>query len=78
LIASLRNGYSHGSAFFDFMIGGAASTHGSIGRLSSTSFVLTMRGRPPSVLRVEDALQMLAELPSTPSQGTRPATKPTD
>jgi len=78
VIASLRNGYSHGSAFFDFMIGGAESTHGSIDRLSSTSFVLTMRGQPPSVLRVEDALQILADLPSTSSQETRPATKPTD
>ncbi len=61
VIASLHNGYSHGSAFFDFMIGGAESTHGAIDALSSTSFVLTMRGPMPSVLRVEDALDCLCE-----------------
>jgi len=62
VIASLHNGYSHGGAFFDFMIGGAASTHGSIDRLSSTSFVLTMRRPMPAVLRVEDVLGLLEDV----------------
>lgn len=61
VIASLYNGYSHGGAFFDLMIGGVSSTHGSIDQLSSTSFVLTMRGPLPPALRLEDALQALDE-----------------
>ncbi|MBN1341849.1 MAG: hypothetical protein JXQ73_04175 [Phycisphaerae bacterium] len=79
VIASLRNGYSHGGAFFDFMIGGAASTHGAIDRLSSTSFVLTMRGELPGVFRLEDALGLLDRagegpvVTSTRGAASRPA-----
>ncbi len=74
VIASLYNGYSHGGAFFDLMIGGVSSTHGSIDQLSSTSFVLTMRGPLPPALRLEDALQALDEArpPAMCPLATRP------
>ncbi len=74
VIASLHNGCSHGGGFFNFMIGGAASTHGSIDRLSSTSFVLTMRRRMPAVVRLEDVLDLLDDLPASPDTApARPA-----
>ncbi len=59
VIVSLHNGFSHGGGFFDAMIGGAESTHGSIDRLSSTAFAMTMRGLLPPVLRSEDVLAAL-------------------
>ena len=65
VIASLHNGYGHGDRFFNFMLGGVASTHGSIDRLSSMSFVLTMRGQLPPIFRVEDALDRLNDAASS-------------
>jgi hypothetical protein len=68
VIVSLHDTYSHGSAFFDVMIGGAQSTHGSIERLSTTSFVLTMRGRLAPALRLEEVLPALEEAkPASPT-----------
>jgi hypothetical protein len=66
VIVSLHDTCSHGSAFFDAMIGGAQSTHGSIERLSSTSFVLSMRGRLASALRLEEVLPALENAKPAP------------
>ncbi len=79
VLVSLKEGHSHGSAFFDFMIHGAASTHGSIDRLSSTSFLMTMKTKLPPALRLEDALPALSvdqPTSTTRAQGTPRRAKP--
>ena len=62
LIICLKDGYVHGSEFFNVMIGGATSTHGSLNRVNSTAFVLTMLGELPDVLRPEDVLPAIEQL----------------
>ena len=62
LIVTLHDGYYHGWKFYDQLIGGARSTHGSLNQANSTSFVLTMRGRLPAALRLEDLLPALGAL----------------
>lgn len=62
VIAVLQDGYCHGREFFDAMIGGATSTHGSLNRLNSTTFVLTMTGELPGAMRLEDVMGQLERL----------------
>jgi hypothetical protein len=63
VIANLRDGYCHGSQFFYDAIGGhVASTHGSMNRRSSTTFVMSMLGDLPPVLRSGEILPALAKL----------------
>ncbi len=62
VIVNLRDGTCHGSGFFHAMIGRVDSTHGSLNRLSSTTFVLTMLGELPPVMRGEDLLKELETL----------------
>lgn len=60
LIVNLRDGACHGSKFFHTMIGEATSTHGSLNRLSSTTFAMTTLRPLPSALRTEDVESALA------------------
>jgi hypothetical protein len=63
VIASLRDGACHGSRFFYLMIGNqVASTHGSLNRMNSTTFVLTMLGHLPPALRTSEVLPALTRL----------------
>ncbi|HUW83776.1 MAG TPA: hypothetical protein VMZ31_13385 [Phycisphaerae bacterium] len=64
VLVCLRDGYAHGSKTFDFFIGGAASTHGSLNRASSTTFAMTMLGELPAALRPEQVLPALDRLQS--------------
>jgi len=66
VIVNLRDGACHGSRFFDFMIGGADSTHGSLNRRNSTTFALTMLGELPPALRASDVLPALEHLRRQP------------
>ncbi len=66
LIVCLRDGWVHGSKFFYTMIGGATSTHGSLNRLNSTTFVITMLGELPPALRPEDVMPALESLRTNP------------
>jgi len=67
VLVSLHDGYAHGSKLFNFAIGGADSTHGSLNRINSTTFVMTMLGQLPTPLRPEDVLPALQRLRSAPS-----------
>ena len=66
MLVSLRDGYAHGSKLFNFAIGGTDSTHGSLNRINSTTFVMTMLGQLPPVLRPEDVLPALERLRTGP------------
>lgn len=61
LIVNLRDGYCHGSKFFHVMTGDPASTHGSLNRVNSTAFAMTMRGRLPGALRIKQVLRALRQ-----------------
>ncbi|MCK4328165.1 MAG: hypothetical protein KAW41_06920 [Candidatus Diapherotrites archaeon] len=60
VIVNLRDGACHGSGFFHTMIRKVGSTHGSLNRASSTTFVLTMLGELPPALRTREVLPALA------------------
>ena len=62
VIANLRDGACHGSPFFHVMMGKVGSTHGSLNRMNSTTFVLTMLGDLPDVVRSQDVLSALDRL----------------
>lgn len=62
LIVNLRDGACYGSRFFHAMIGRVSSTHGSLNRAGSTTFVLTTLGELPSAMRARDVLPRLQEL----------------
>jgi len=62
LIVCLKDGWVHGSAFFEVMIGGATSTHGSLNQINSTTFAMTMWGPLPEAMRLEDLMVELEEL----------------
>lgn len=62
LYVCLKDGWVHGSKFFHVMIGGASSTHGSLNRLNSTTFVATMLGDMPPALRPEEVMPALEGL----------------
>jgi hypothetical protein len=61
VIVNLRDGACHGSRFFKTMVGKVASTHGGLNRQNSLTFVMSMRGELPGVLRSEDVLEALQE-----------------
>jgi hypothetical protein len=65
VLVCFRDGYAHGSKTFDFFIGGANSTHGSLNRANSTTFVMTMLGELPPALRPEQVLAALDSLQPT-------------
>ncbi|HUU97652.1 MAG TPA: hypothetical protein VM487_18100 [Phycisphaerae bacterium] len=71
LIANLRDGACYGSRFFHAMIGNVASTHGSLNRANSTTFVLTTLGELPPALRPHDLLPALEILRSEPQPRSR-------
>jgi hypothetical protein len=54
LIVNLRDGACHGSGFFHFMIRKVGSTHGSLNRMNSTTFAMTMLGELPAAMRTRD------------------------
>lgn len=62
VIVNLRDGACHGSGFFHFMIRKVGSTHGSLNRVSSTTFALTMLGELPAALRTRELLPALHAL----------------
>lgn len=62
LIASLRDNACYGSSFFHMMIGDVASTHGSLNRINSTTFVLTTLGELPPAMRSGEVLPALDRL----------------
>ena len=62
LIVNLRDGSCYGSAFFNFMVKMMASTHGSLNRMNSTTFVMTTLGELPAAMRSEDVLPELEKL----------------
>jgi hypothetical protein len=62
LIVNLRDGACYGSRFFHAMIGRVSSTHGSLNRASSTTFVLTTLGELPSAMRSRDVFPRLEVL----------------
>ncbi len=66
VIVNLRDGACYGSRFFHTMIGKVASTHGSLNRMNSTTFALTMLGELPPAMRSRDALPALEALRSEP------------
>jgi hypothetical protein len=66
VIVNLRDGACHGSHFFHAMLGKVASTHGSLNRMNSTAFVLTMLGDLPPVLRSSEVLPALEKLRGQP------------
>lgn len=72
VIANLRDGVCHGSSFFKTMIGSVTSTHGSLNRMNSTTFVLTTLGDLPHPLRGIDVMPALDAL----RQGGVPAAAP--
>ena len=64
LVVNLRDGACHGSRFFEAMIGRVRSTHGSLNRMNSTTFVLTMLGELPPAMRSAEVLPALEALRS--------------
>ena len=62
LIVNLRDGACHGWHFFYAMIGKVASTHGSLNRMNSTTFVMTMLGDLPPAMRSADVMPNLERL----------------
>ncbi len=62
VIANLRDGTCHGSGFFNALVGGMDSTHGSLNRINSATFTLTMLGELPPALRTRDLLPALEQL----------------
>jgi hypothetical protein len=70
LIVNLRDGWCHGSKFFHTMVGTMASTHGSLNRVNSTTFAMTMLGELPPVLRARDVLPALERLPQPTSSSS--------
>lgn len=62
LIVNLHDGACHGSRLFDVMIGGVQSTHGSLNRINSTTFVMTMLGELPEALPTPAVLPSLEAL----------------
>jgi len=67
LIVNLRDRVCHGSKFFGALVGKVSSTHGSLNRLNSTTFVMTMLGELPPALRsreVRPALETLRDRPA--------------
>jgi len=75
VLVCFRDGYAHGSKMFDFFIGGAASTHGSLNRANSTTFAMTMLGELPPALRPEQVLPALDALQAAAGD-TNAATRP--
>ena len=76
VIANLRDGACHGSHFFTAMVGKVASTHGSLNRMNSTTFALTMLGELPPAMRsaeVLPALERRREAGSLPTGTGSPA-----
>jgi len=61
LVVNLRDGACYGSRFFHTMIRKVTSTHGSLNRINSTTFVMTMLGELPPALRSRDVLPALEE-----------------
>jgi hypothetical protein len=59
LVVCLQDGWYHGSASFDAMSGDIVSTHGSLNQINSNTFVLTMLGPLPPVMRLEEVLPEL-------------------
>ena len=69
VIVNLRDGACYGSKFFAFMIGEVTSTHGSLNRVNSTTFMMSMLGPLPPAMRAREAFPALQAL----RKGTVPA-----
>ena len=66
LVVCLQDGLWHGSDFFSAWLGQADSTHGSLNRINSTTFLMTMLGETPGVVPLEDVLTVLDTLKKNP------------
>lgn len=73
MIICLKDGWVHGSSFFNAIIGGATSTHGSLNQINSMTFALTMWGQLPPALRIEDVMPALQQLEQARIPGPPPA-----
>jgi len=62
VIVCLRDGWYHGSKFYDVVIGSVASTHGSLNRVNSSTFVMSMWGELPTVLRPGELMEQLEQV----------------
>ena len=69
VIASLRDGYCHGSWLFEAGIGKVASTHGSLNGANSTTFVMSTAGPLPPAMRIEDVLAAVENGESSAESG---------
>lgn len=56
LIVTLKDGWVHGSKFFQVMIGGATSTHGGLNQINSMTFAMTMWDKLPKDMRLEEVM----------------------
>ena len=65
LIVCLKDGWVHGSKLFDLLIGGATSTHGSLNRINSMTFAMSMLGPLPAAMRLNQLLPVLNTLKKT-------------
>lgn len=72
LIVNLRDGVCNGSGFFLAMIGEVTSTHGSLNRMNSTTFALTMLGELPPVMPSRELLPALERLRARRTAATKP------
>ncbi|KPK74726.1 MAG: hypothetical protein AMJ79_13355 [Phycisphaerae bacterium SM23_30] len=68
LIVCLKDGWCHGSGVFNFLIGGASSTHGSLNQLNCATFLLTMLGETPPALRLEEVMPALGRYRAAPEE----------
>ena len=62
MVITLHDGWCHGSKAFHVMIGGATSTHGSLNRINSTTFAMTMWGQLPPAMRLEEVMPAVESL----------------
>jgi hypothetical protein len=62
VIVNFRDGVCHGSGFFYAMVGQMTSTHGSLNRMNSTTFAMTMLGELPEAMSSRDVYPALERL----------------
>ena len=65
LIVTLHDGNCHGRALFDAVIGQASSSHGSLNRQNSQTFVMTTLGPLPAAMTLEQIMPTLTDMEDT-------------
>ena len=56
LVVCLQEGWCHGRLLFDVVLSEATSAHGSLNRINSTTFLMSMWGEFPQALRMEEVM----------------------